>query len=133
GPGNTAYLGDLLAANIVNRGLAGAVIDGLVRDRASIARSPATFVARGVTPVNLRRRDPGRAMVEVRVGGVAVSPGDWLVADDDGVIAIAPGEAAAAIAAALRMARVEKRIRELVLQRVPVPEAVRQALAEAGD
>ena len=132
GPGNTAYLGELLAANIVNRGLSGALIDGLVRDRAALATMPATFLARGVTPVNLRRQTPGIAMQPTPVGGITIAPGDWIIMDDDGVIVIPDNEVDDAISAAREGARIENRIRELVLQRMAVPEAVRQALAEIG-
>lgn len=134
GPGNTAYLGELLAANIVNRGLSGAVIDGLARDRTAISAMPATFVAKGLTPVNLRRQVPGVAMQQVVLGGVEVMPGDWIVVDDDGVIVIPPAEVGGATDKARRAGVIEQRIRELILERgLPVPQAVKLALAESRD
>lgn len=130
GPGNSAYLGDLLAANLIRRELAGAVIDGLIRDRAVLSAMPITFIARGVTPVNQRRQEPGRPMVPVTIGGVIIHPGDWVVADDDGVLVIAPTEIDATLAKAEENARIEERIRELVKDGVKVTDAVRQAVAE---
>lgn len=130
GPGVSAYLGDLLAANIVQRGLSGAVIDGLIRDRATIAVMPVSFHARGLTPVAMRRDGPGAPMVPLTIGGVTVNPGDWIVADDDGVIVLPPAEVESAIAAAEKSARVEVRIMELVNGGAAVSDAVRQALAE---
>lgn len=130
GPGNTAYLGDLLAANLLRRGLAGAVIDGLIRDRATISAMPITFVAKGLTPVNQRRQEPGRAMVPVTIGGVEIRPGDWIVADDDGVLVVPPAEIEATLAKAEENARIEERVRELLKEGVKVTDAVRQAVAE---
>lgn len=132
GPGNTAYLGDLLATNVVNRGLSGAIVDGFARDRSALAAMSATFCARGLTPVNLRRQEPGRAMEAVVMYGIEIEPGDWLVVDDDGAIAIKPSQVDEAIQKARKSITVEGRIKELILQRIPVPEAVRRALAEAG-
>lgn len=130
GPGNSAYLGDLLATNIMRRGLVGAVIDGYVRDRETISAMPLTFMARGLTPVNQRRQDPGSSMVPVTIGGIVIAPGDWVVADDDGVLVIAPGEVEATLAKAQENARIEERIKALVAQGAKVTDAVRQAVAE---
>lgn len=127
GPGDTAYLGDLLATNLMGRKLAGAVVDGLVRDRDRIAAMPLTIMARGLTPVNYRAPGAGRSMVPIAVGGVGIAPGDWIVADSDGVIVISPAEVDQAIAAAARNARLEARIAELIGQGVPVGEAVSHA------
>lgn len=130
GPGNSAYLGDLLAANIAKRELVGAVIDGYIRDRKTISALPLTFIAKGLTPVNQRRTEPGRAMVPVVIGGVTINPGDWMVADDDGVIVIRPSEVDAAIAKAEENARIEERILALVAQGVKITDAVPQAIAD---
>lgn len=133
GPGNSAYLGDLLASDLVKRGLAGAVIDGFVRDRATIATLPASFFARGLTPVAMRRQEPGSPMVPIMIGGVTIRPGDWIVADDDGVVVIDPADVAAVVAKAAENARIEARIMELVEGGAKVTEAVPQAIAEAGN
>jgi 4-hydroxy-4-methyl-2-oxoglutarate aldolase len=130
GPGNTAYLGDLLATNLVHRGLAGAIVDGFVRDRAAIAGMPLTIMARGLTPCNLRRKGGGDAQVTLELPGVTLNPGDWVVADDDGVIVIASDDVEATLAQAARQVQVEARVRALILAGVKVPDAVREALAE---
>lgn len=131
GPGVSAYMGDLLATHLVRRGFVGAVVDGLIRDRATIGQLPASFFARGLTPVNLRRPDPGRPMVPVAIGGVTVNPGDWIVADDDGVVAIAPSEVEAVIAKAEASTRLEEAIMARIEAGARIPDAVREALAEA--
>lgn len=130
GPGNSAYLGDILASNLLRHGLVGAVIDGFIRDRAAIAAMPISFHARGLLPLNQRRQEPGSAMVPVVIGGIVIAPGDWVVADDDGVIVIPPQEVAAVLAKAQTAAQIEQRVKELLSQGARVNDAVRQASSE---
>lgn len=128
-PGTTAYLGDLLASDIVGRGLAGAVVDGLIRDRDAIAGMPASFFARGVTPYARRGSDPGQSMTPILLGGVRVAPGDWIVADGDGVIVVPPTAIEEVLAKAEENARIEERI----MARIRAGEKVRDAVnAEVG-
>jgi 4-hydroxy-4-methyl-2-oxoglutarate aldolase len=125
-PGPTAYLGDLLASDIANRGLAAVVVDGLIRDRDTIAGLPVSIFARGVTPVARRGRDPGRSMVPVHIGGVPVHPGDWIVADGDGVLVIPAQEAEAVLRKAEESARAEARIMARIKEGATVLDAVTQ-------
>lgn len=128
-PGPTAYLGDLLATDIVNRGLAGAIVDGLIRDRDTIAGLPASFFARGVTPAARRGRDPGQSMTRIMLGATPVDPGDWIVADGDGVVVVPPTELEAVLAKAEEDARAEARIMERIKAGARVMDAVK---AEIG-
>jgi 4-hydroxy-4-methyl-2-oxoglutarate aldolase len=132
-PGATAYLGDLLAADMVNRGIAAAVIDGLIRDKDAIAGLPASFFARGVTPAVRRGDEPGRPMVPVRVGGVEVSPGDWVVADGDGVVVIPPQQVQAALQKAEDDAKVEARIMARIKAGAKIMDAVGQELGASPE
>lgn len=128
-PGHTSYMGDLLATNLSQRGLAAAVVDGNIRDKDGIANLPVAVFARGLSPVALRRRDPGRSMVPIQLGGVTVHPGDWVIADNDGVIIIGPAHIEAALAKAEENARVEQRIMARIQAGEKVMDAVR---AEVG-
>lgn len=130
GPGNSAYLGDILANNLLRHGVVGAVIDGFIRDRAAIAAMPMSFHARGLFPLNQRRQEPGSAMVAVTIAGVGIAPGDWVVADDDGVIVIPPQDIGAVLAKAQTAAQIEQRVKELLSQGVRVNDAVNQASSE---
>jgi len=85
------YWGEVLTTAALARGLTGLVIDGGVRDVAALARLafPAfssTVALRGAT-----KRERGTAGIATDVAGVRVAPGDWVVADADGVV-IVPGE-----------------------------------------
>jgi len=109
-PGHTSYMGDLLATHLSVRGLAAAVVDGNIRDAATIAALPVSVFGRGLSPVALRRREAGRPMVAIDLGGVTVHPGDWVVADLDGVIVIRPDRVLAVLERAEEDARVEARL-----------------------
>jgi len=104
-----AVVGDHWAAVAKQRGAAGVVTDGLVRDADGIEKlGPPTF-SRGISPNAGYRNGPGEVNATVSVGGISVSPGDIVVGDRDGVVVI-PRERAEAVAAAL--AEVVKRERQ---------------------
>lgn len=128
-PGPTAYLGDLLASDIARRRLAGVVVDGFVRDRDALAGIPVSVFARGVTPVARRGRAPGRSMVPIEIGGVQVSPGDWIVADSDGVVVVAPEEIDAVLQRAAENQEIEARIMTRIWEGTSVMDAVNQELS----
>lgn len=95
-----AILGDNLAQRFDLFGATGAVVDGYVRDRDIIADLGFPVFARGLTPAGPFKNGPGRIGVPVAIGGVVISPGDIVVADSDGVIAIPQHRAQEALASA---------------------------------
>jgi regulator of RNase E activity RraA len=85
----TAVLGDLVSTKARHRGLAGFVVDGLVRDLAAIrALGDFPVYARGVTPTGPLHRGPGEINYPVCAGGIVVEPGDIIVGDLSGVVVI---------------------------------------------
>lgn len=84
----TALVGGNLAALAVKNGWAGIVVDGCVRDVAELESSAVGVRALGLCPMPPAKRGEGRRDVPVRIQGVAVRPGDWLLADADGVIVL---------------------------------------------
>jgi 4-hydroxy-4-methyl-2-oxoglutarate aldolase len=81
--------GELLSTAAKARGARGAVVDGLVRDVRAIQKLDFPVFTAGIKPVDSR----GRGMVvdyntPVLCGGIIVTPGDLIVADYDGVVAI---------------------------------------------
>lgn len=95
-----AILGDNLAQRFDLFGATGAIVDGYVRDRDIIADLGFPVFARGLTPAGPFKNGPGRIGVPVAIGGVVISPGDIVVADSDGIIAIPQHRARAALTAA---------------------------------
>jgi regulator of RNase E activity RraA len=89
--------GGILAAAAVRRGIAAVVIDGACRDIAESDELDLPIFGRSVVPVSARGRIVQTAMdVEVEVAGVAVTSGDYVVADRSGVVFV-PGAAAARV------------------------------------
>jgi 4-hydroxy-4-methyl-2-oxoglutarate aldolase len=84
----TAVVGDNVCLMGKNAGLAAIVIDGMARDLDGIVGAGLPCFARGITPNSCVRSGPGRVGFPVVAGGVAVAPGDVLVGDRDGVVAI---------------------------------------------
>jgi regulator of ribonuclease activity A len=83
-----ALLGGNLAAAAAKNGWAGIVIDGCVRDVAEMAQCAVGIMALGTMPMPSVRRAPGLRDVAVQIQGVWVRPGDWLVADADGIVVL---------------------------------------------
>lgn len=81
-----ALLGDQLGELAVKNGWAGLVIDGCVRDSAALSKLPLGVKALAAHPRKSVKLGSGQRDIAVRVGGCDLSPGQWLYADEDGVI-----------------------------------------------
>ena len=105
----TAITGDLALGMMKNRGLAGFVTDGFVRDLPGIRAVGLPCFAAGVTPNSPARNGPGTVGLPVVVGGVTVGPGDIVIGDEDGVVVVPFGRIAATIGrlAAVRAAEAD--------------------------
>ena len=83
-----AVTGDLLMYVARNRGAAGFVTDGLVRDLDDLETVGLPTFAMGVTPNSPQRRGPGSVGLPIVCGGVAIASGDVVVGDRDGVVVV---------------------------------------------
>lgn len=81
-----AMLGDMLAEKAVANGWNGVLVHGAIRDSVALARLDLGVKALGTCPLKTDKRGQGLRDVPVRFGGVEIRPGDWLAADEDGVI-----------------------------------------------
>ena len=85
----TAVLGDLVSTKARHRGIAGVVVDGLVRDLPAItALGDFPVFARGVTPIGPLHRGPGEVNFPISAGGIVVNPGDVIAGDRNGVVVV---------------------------------------------
>lgn len=109
-----AVTGDLLIGVARNRGAAGFVTDGLVRDLDDLETVGLPVFAMGVTPNSPQRRGPGAVGLPIVCGGVTVASGDVVVGDRDGVVVV-PRER---IAATLESLEHVKPIEAATLERV---------------
>ena len=111
------FFGELIALGMKRRGCAGALIDGGIRDIEWIARQRFPVYARYRTPVqSIGRWKVTAWQVPVELPGatsarVKVRPGDFVLADADGVIVIPERVAADVLAEAERLTKKEARIR----------------------
>ena len=85
----SAVLGDLVSTKARHRGVAGFVVDGLIRDLPAIrALGDFPVFARGVTPIGPMHRGPGEINYPIAAGGIVVNPGDMIVGDLNGVVVV---------------------------------------------
>ena len=90
-----AGIGGLMATAMKYRGLAGAIIDGGVRDTPQIRKLQFPVFSRGVVPSTSINHYRFVAMnVPVTCAGVKVAPGDIVAADEDGVVVVPKARAA---------------------------------------
>lgn len=89
GVSTAGTVGDILVARLKERGVAGLVTDGAVRDGAEVAHIDfPVFCVGSAAPASLNEHFGADHDCPIGCGGVAVMPGDVIVADDDGVVVI---------------------------------------------
>jgi len=103
-----AIIGEIMSSHAAKRGVAGFVIDGAIRDAEAIAGARFPVYARGVTHRGPYKDGPGEINVPVSIGGMVVNPGDIIVGDADGVLAVPQDAAEEVIAAATAQNRKEE-------------------------
>jgi len=84
----SAGVGDNVVWQARNSGIAGFVVDGMVRDLPGIEETGVPVWARGVTPNSPWKNGPGEVGTRISVGGVSVESGDLVYADSDGVVVV---------------------------------------------
>jgi regulator of ribonuclease activity A len=89
-----ALLGDMIGADLMQHGWAGAVIFGCVRDVEALKGLDFGVKALAATPRKSVRDGEGHVGLPVVFGGVTWRPGDVLFADADGVLVLSPELAA---------------------------------------
>jgi regulator of RNase E activity RraA len=125
-----AGFGELLATSAVRAGVRAVIVDGAVRDADALERLALPVYARGVSPNGCHKDGSGEVGAIVACGGVAVRPGDIVVADRDGVTVV-PLDDAAEVArlAAQQMEREARRLAEIdrgILVRPEIDDTLRR-------
>jgi len=83
-----AIIGDIMSSHAEARGVAGFVIYGAIRDSAEIGARRFPVYACGVTHRGPYKNGPGEINAPIAIGGMVVHPGDIIVGDADGVVAV---------------------------------------------
>ena len=81
-----ALLGDMLAEQAAANGWAGLVIHGAIRDVDQIGATSLGVQALGTTPLKTEKLGMGQRDVTIAFGGVTIAPGEYIYADNNGII-----------------------------------------------
>jgi len=105
-----ALAGELFARGALVRKLAGLIIDGGYRDMGYVSTCALPVYSRFVTPMAGTANQLGELQIPVRCGGVVVRPGDIIMADHEGIIAVEPDDALAVLRAGAQVKEREARL-----------------------
>ena len=108
GDSNWAMAGGNVCAYAQQRGIAGFVVDGVIRDLAETRKNRFPVFGRGVIPIPGVRKTAGLINVSVVCGGVTVAPGDVVIADEEGIVVLPKAQAADLLAKAQARAKKEE-------------------------
>jgi regulator of RNase E activity RraA len=119
-----ALMGELSSEALKSRGVRGYVVDGGCRDVAFIRRLQFPVYCRFTTPRDI----VGRWLTDelggtVSIGQVRIATGDYLLADEDGIVVVPGGAVADVIDAAETAASVENKVRSAILAGVDPEQA----------
>jgi regulator of RNase E activity RraA len=106
-----AVIGGLMRTSAIQRGIRGFVLDGALRDTAEWAEGGIFAYAKGFTHRGPSKGGPGEVNIPIACAGMVVAPGDLILGDSDGVIAVPRHEVAALLPRVRAQAEREKRIR----------------------
>jgi RraA family protein len=93
GDESRALIGEIMMEIAIFKGAAGYVIDGAIRDVGAFATANFPCFARSAIHRGPYKFGPGEFQVPVSIGGMPVNPGDIVLGDEDGVIAMSPATA----------------------------------------
>ena len=108
---SAAVWGELATRSCINRKIAGVIIDGAVRDVDDIRALDYPVFARREVPNAGEPKGFGEINVKIICGGIEVNPGDWIIADDNGVMVLPKQRAYEIARRALEVKKAEDRIR----------------------
>jgi 4-hydroxy-4-methyl-2-oxoglutarate aldolase len=111
----SAHLGELSVSSLKARGVAGCVLDGGCRDISFILDEGFPVFCRFVTPEDSTWRwELESTQASIVIGAVRIEPGDWVVADEDGVVVVPSAIAEDVLLEAEQKASTENEIRSAV-------------------
>ncbi len=95
-----SVMGELMLAHAIRRGVAGFVLNAAIRDAEAIRERNLPVYACGITHRGPYRTGPGELGFAISIGGTVIEPGDLILGDFDGVVAVPKSGAAEVLAAA---------------------------------
>ncbi|WP_028694774.1 RraA family protein [Pseudomonas cremoricolorata] len=130
GDTTNAVIGELIKLYALQRGCAGFVIDGAIRDVASFEATPC--YARAVVHCGPYKTGPGEINVPVSIGGMVIHPGDIVVGDEDGLVCFPQAVAEDVLGMARNHEALEERVKAEIANGSPEQSWINNALSKAG-
>jgi 4-hydroxy-4-methyl-2-oxoglutarate aldolase len=127
-----AVWGDQTARLAAQKGLAGLVTDGAVRDVRGLQEVGLATFAGAVTPNSPEKDGPGRVNLPISCGGLVVCPGDIVVGDADGVVVVPRDRAQAVLVELDRIDAYEHERAATIIHGDGMPHWIDEKLAELG-
>ena len=119
----TACFGHRSALLLQRQGGRGAVVSGSIRDAEELRRDRIPIFARSISPRAPQKNTAGSINVPIHVGGIVVCPGDIIVGDDDGLVAVPLPQARDVLAKAQARDRTERQSTAVAPGELPVDPA----------
>lgn len=123
GRSDVIIMGSLMSQRAKVRGIAGAVIDGAVRDVDDIRAVGLPVFSRFFSPRAGTHAEIGEWQVTVCCGRVPVAPGDWVVADSSGVVVVPQDLVGLVAVETAKVVEYERRIARALQAGLPLAEA----------
>ncbi|MFG6113755.1 ribonuclease E activity regulator RraA [Halobacillus sp. MO56] len=83
---NCALMGGNLAEIAAERGLAGVIINGYIRDLLEVCETDTGVIALGTIPLKSKKEGKGEKNITLEFGNTAWNPGDYVYVDEDGIV-----------------------------------------------
>jgi 4-hydroxy-4-methyl-2-oxoglutarate aldolase len=131
GSGNAGF-GELLATSAIKIGVRGVVLDGMVRDIEALEAMRFPVWARGLSISGCNKDGAGEVGAVIACGGVAVRPGDVIVADRDGVAVVPLDDAEEVASLAVEVLNKERKRMDEIARGVLVRPEIDETLRRAG-
>ena len=106
---SNSLMGELMLVHAIQRGVAGFVLNGAIRDSAAIAERGLPVFACGVTHRGPYRTGPGEIGFPIALDGMPIAPGDLILGDADGVVCVPRADAATVLEGARKKKAAEDR------------------------
>ncbi|BAQ11620.1 putative dimethylmenaquinone methyltransferase [Bacillus sp. OxB-1] len=132
GDTTNAIIGEIMQRIAKKKGIAGIVINGAIRDSLAIKSDTFPVYAKGVTHRGPYKDGPGEINVPISLNGMIVHPGDLIIGDEDGLVAIPMEEVNNVLRKAKAMAKKEEEIFNAIEQGTVDREWVNNLLEEKG-